>query len=114
LEISQSADVLFSICDPVVPNYRHASANKLFEAMMLAKPIIVARDTNMDQMVEEYHCGLVVPYGDNLALQESLEFLANNIDDRLSLGRNGRQVYEEFYSWDKMEKRLLGLYAELV
>jgi len=114
LELSRSADVLFSTCNPVVPNYRHASANKMFEAMMLAKPIIVARDTNMDLMVEKYHCGLVVPYGDTNALQESLELLANDIDLRLTLGRNGRQVYEASYSWDKMEKRLLDLYSELV
>jgi glycosyltransferase involved in cell wall biosynthesis len=113
LEITQAADVLFSTCDPDVSNYRHASANKLFEAMMLAKPIIVARGTNMDLMVEEFHCGLIVPYGDTNALQESLERLAHDIEFRSTLGQNGRKIYEESYSWVKMENRLLDLYSEL-
>ena len=114
LEISQTANVLFSTCNPVVPNYQHASANKLFEAMMLAKPIIVARGTHMDQLVEKYHCGLVVPYGDILALNESLELLESNNDFRISLGQNGRMTYEKCYSWVKMEKRLLDLYMQLI
>lgn len=113
IRLSRSADVLFSICDPQVPNYRHASANKLFEAMMLAKPIIVARGMNQALIVEKYQCGLVVNYGDVNELEQALERLANDEDLRSRLGINGRRMYESTYSWEKMEERLLNLYASL-
>jgi glycosyltransferase involved in cell wall biosynthesis len=113
LALSRAADVLFSTCDPAVPNYRHAGANKIFEAMMLSRPIIVARGTNMDLMVEKYQCGLVVPYGDTGELEAALERLANDADLRLRMGQNGRQAYETTYSWGEMEKRLFDLYGDL-
>ena len=113
LELSRSADVLFSTCNPVVPNYQHASANKIFEAMMLAKPVIVARGTNMDLMVEKYNCGLVVTYGDVDELESALERLVNDAELRSKLGQNGRKAYESFYSWEIMEKRLLDLSLDL-
>jgi glycosyltransferase involved in cell wall biosynthesis len=112
--LSRSADVLFSTCDPAVPNYRHASANKVFEAMMLEKPIIVVGGTNMDLMVENFQCGLVVSYGDVNELEAALERLANDAELRLKLGRNGRQAYESSFSWEKMEKRLHDLYTSLL
>ncbi len=114
IALSRSADVLFSTCDPIVPNYRHASANKVFEAMMLAKPIIVARGTNMDLMVEQYQCGLVVNYGIVDELEAALDRLAKDAELRSKLGQNGRKMYELTYSWEKMEERLLELYASLL
>jgi glycosyltransferase involved in cell wall biosynthesis len=114
LSINRSADVMFSICNPQVPNYRHASANKVFESMMLGKPIIVAHDTNMDLMIEKYQCGLVVTYGNVDELEAALQRLADDPTLRRQLGQNGRKAYDEFYSWEEMERRLHELYASLV
>ena len=114
LALSRSADVLFSTCNPEVPNYRHASANKVFESMMLSKPILVAVGTNMDLMIEKYQCGLVVPYGDVDALEAALKRLADDPALRLLLGQNGRKAYDAYYSWEEMERRLHDLYASLL
>lgn len=114
LAINQSSDVMFSICNPEVPNYRHASANKIFEAMMLGKPIVVAHGTNMDLMIEKYQCGLVVTYGDVDELEAVLQRLADDPALRRQLGQNGRKAYDQFYSWEEMERRLHELYASLV
>lgn len=114
IALSKSADVLFSICNPVVPNYRHASANKVFEAMMLGKPIIVARGTYMDLMIDKYQCGLGVAYGNIEDLEVALERLEEDVELREKLGRNGRRAYESEFNWGKMEKRLLDLYADLL
>jgi len=114
IALSGSADVLFSTCDPVVPNYQHGSANKIFEAMMLGKPVVVARGTNMDLMVDSYQCGLIVTYGNVDELEAVLSQLANDAELRSKLGRNARLAYESYYSWDKMEKRLTVLYESLL
>ena len=113
LALSQRADVLFATYDPAIPNHRYSSPNKLFEAMLLGKPVIVARDTNMDRIVEASGCGQVVPYGDETALETALLSLAEDSGMRRQYGENARRAYEAEYSWTKMRQRLLTLYQEI-
>jgi len=113
LRLMAAADVLVATYDPAVPNHRYASPNKLFESMMLGKPIVVARGTHVDDLVEKHRCGLVVPYGDERALAAALDRLVADPSFRQALGQAGRQAYEAFYSWDRMRARLVNLYRDL-
>jgi glycosyltransferase involved in cell wall biosynthesis len=113
LEISRSADMLFATYDPHIPNHRYSSPNKVFEAMMLGKPIVVARNTNMDRIIEQADCGLVVEYGDVKGLEAALLRLCEDKGLRLRLAENARKAYSDSYSWFQMEKRLLRLYREV-
>lgn len=114
LALSQAADVLFATYDPAVPNHRYSSPNKLFEAMLLGKPLIAARNTNIDRIVLEEDCGLVVDYGDVAQLEAALQSLAGDPGLRTRLGTNARRAYDEKYSWEQMRKRLVNLYAEVL
>lgn len=114
LLLSQTADVLFATYDPAIPNHRYSSPNKVFEAMLLAKPIIVAYQTNMDQIVTRADCGIVVKYGDVALLEEALIRLQNDPDLRVRLGENGFRAYQTTYSWQEMENRLLNLYQAVM
>lgn len=114
LSLSRQADVLFATYDPAIPNHRYSSPNKIFEAMMLAKPIIVARGTNMDRIIEQTGCGMVVAYGDVNELEAALIKLSRDADLREQLGRNARRAYDEVYGWAIMEKRLVALYNRVV
>jgi glycosyltransferase involved in cell wall biosynthesis len=113
LELSQSADVLFATYDPAIPNHRYSSPNKLFESMMLGLPLVVARHTHMDCLVEKAECGIIIDYGNTTALEEAFRSLAENPLLRQQLGTNARRAYEECYSWQIMETRLLSLYQQL-
>ncbi len=113
LALSKNADVVWALYDPSISNHAYASPNKLFEAMMLGVPVIVAQHTHIDQIVTHQRCGLVAPYGDLPALDAALSSLQRDPQLRLKLGQNGRQAYEQQYHWEKMEARLLHLYAQL-
>lgn len=113
LKLSRLADALIATYDPSIPNHRYASPNKLFEAMMLAKPIIVAEGTNIDRIVREEGCGIIVPYADLSALEAALERLAADETLRSNLGKAGRKAYETKYGWALMRNRLLDMYATL-
>jgi glycosyltransferase involved in cell wall biosynthesis len=113
LELNRAADVLLATYDPAIPNNRYSSSNKLFEAMLLGKPVIVARFTNMDHIVEKSGCGLVVTYGSVDELEAVLLRLQKEPDLRGRLGQQARQAYESTYSWARMEARLLALYQEV-
>jgi glycosyltransferase involved in cell wall biosynthesis len=114
LELSGAADVLFATYDPAIENHRFASPNKVFEAMMLGKPVVVARNTNVDRLIERYQCGLVVDYGDVAGLERALTSLYEDHELRSRLGQNARQAYESTYHWAEMETRLFNLYASLL
>jgi glycosyltransferase involved in cell wall biosynthesis len=113
LTLTSSADVLLALYDPALPNHRYASPNKLFEAMMFAKPVIVAENTHIDDIVRRENCGLVVKYADRVGLESALKKLHGGGDLRSQLGANARRAYERQYNWIDMETRLLHLYAEL-
>lgn len=114
LRLSFVADVLFATYDPNIPNHRFSSPNKVFESMMLAKPIIVAEHTNMDKMVEKYQCGIIAPYGNVNALEMALTQLEKDPEMRQQLGENGRVAYNTEYGWHIMRSRLLGLYRKIL
>lgn len=113
LSLSKGADVLFATYDPQIPNHRYSSANKLFEAMMLGKPIIVARGTGMDTIVEENGIGFVVTYGDRSDLEKHLVLLSRDCRLRASLGQRARMVYDTKYSWEREKQRLVEAYSGL-
>jgi glycosyltransferase involved in cell wall biosynthesis len=113
IEINRRADVLLATYDPRIPNNRFSSPNKVFEAMMLAKPIIVAENTHADFLVNEEGCGLVVPYGDRDALEAALESLKSNPGLSYSLGQRGRTAYINKYDWKLMQRKLIELYSNV-
>lgn len=114
LEIYASSDIMFATYDPRIPNHRYSSANKLFEAMMLGKPIIVAKNTSMDKIVEKYGLGFVVEYGNKRDLEEAVTSIANWDKDRWeSFEKHAKKVYSENFSWETMEQRLISLYESL-
>ena len=114
LSLSGAADVLFATYDPAIPNHRMSSANKLFEAMMLGKPIVVARGTGMDRIVEEHDIGFVVPYGDVDALERAFaEVSAWDDAQREAVARRCRAAYTDHFSSERMFERTAALYADL-
>lgn len=113
LEHSAKADVLVALYDPSVPNHRVSSPNKLFEAMMLGRPIIVTAGTGMDQLVEALGTGIVVPYGNKEALRKALDQLSD-VNMREVYGKRARIAYETTYSWKQMEHRLHELYRKAI
>lgn len=115
LEVYARADVLVATYDPSIPNYRYSSPNKLFEAMRLGKPIVVAEGTGVDRRVKAWELGYVVPYGDTGRLEAALQDAAGwTAEERLAFAVRVRRLYDQYFSWRIMEERLLALYGELI
>jgi glycosyltransferase involved in cell wall biosynthesis len=113
LRQTAACHAIAALYDPAIPNNRFAAPNKLFEAMMLAKPVIVSEKTAAADVVRKVGCGSVVPYGDRGALKAALERLMLNPAECEVLGSRGRAAFESSYNWTAMEARLLRAYAEL-
>jgi glycosyltransferase involved in cell wall biosynthesis len=107
---SLKADIIFAMYDPAVPTNQYASPNKLFEAMMCGKPIIVSDCGSLADTVKRENCGIAVPYGAVDKIKNAILMLTGDPQLRKYLGMNGRQAYESKYSWNIMQKKLLTAY----
>jgi len=112
LDQTARCQVVAALYDPAVPNNRFAAPNKLFEAMMFEKPVLVSEGTLAADIVREVGCGIVVPYGDREALKRALEKLMLSSEEASAMGARGRAAFEQRYNWKAMEPILLQLYRE--
>ncbi|MCD4845137.1 MAG: glycosyltransferase family 4 protein [Methanosarcinales archaeon] len=108
------ADLLFALYDPSGLSNRYLSPNKLFEAMMYAKPILVSENSTMAEIVRENNYGIVVNCRDVKEIKGAIIKLKNDPGLCRQLGENARKAYDEKYNWQIMEQRLLGLYDKLL
>ncbi|MBJ9983225.1 glycosyltransferase family 4 protein [Bacillus sp. S72] len=112
LKLESECDVLFAVYDPSVPNHRYSSPNKLYEALMLGKPIIVAEGTGIDELVKQNDIGKVVKYN-KFSFEQACEQIEREFAKKEEIARKARILYENEYSWGIMEKRLGDLYDTL-
>ncbi|WP_081389963.1 glycosyltransferase family 4 protein [Paenibacillus odorifer] len=113
LNLEEYCDVLFAVYNPSVPNHKYSSPNKLYEAMMLGKPIIVARDTGIDQLVEKFDIGKVVDY-EKGSFNKALSELAEIQKEKWDVKERSQKLFFENYSWKIMSERLSILYSDLL
>jgi glycosyltransferase involved in cell wall biosynthesis len=86
--------------------------NKLFQPMILAKPVLVSSTGPMMRVVNDAQCGLVFRQGDPASLAEQIIALRDP-ELRARLGRNGRHAVEERYHWGQTVQPLLQAYRAL-
>lgn len=111
LEIVSKFDTTFALYNPEVANYRYSSPNKLFEAMMFEQPIIVSKNTSMDETVKKYKCGIAVGYNNAVEILKAISELINlKMRGENPYGRNGRDAYLKFFSSKNMQEKLIKFY----
>ena len=107
LNISAKADILFAIYDPSIKNHKYSAPNKFYEALMLERPILVSNGTGVDELVRKNKVGWCIDYNES-AFSDFLKSVSKN--EIYEISKNMRKVYDEQYSWEVMEKRLIDLY----
>jgi glycosyltransferase involved in cell wall biosynthesis len=112
LELENSCDIMTAIYDPSNPNNYYAAPNKFYEALMLGKPLIMVKNTGVDNIVIENNIGVVIDY--NLSsLKDGINKLIASKNEWPTWGLNMKKIYAEKYSWEEMEKKVIDLYDSL-
>ena len=112
LKLEKESDVMLAIYNPIYRNNQYSSPNKLYEAMLLGKPIIVANGTGVDKLVKLYNIGISVEYNRESFLK-STDYLLMDKTKIEIMKNNSRKLYKKKYSWEIMSKRLEDLYGSL-
>lgn len=114
-EISQAlaaADACIAILKPI-PLYATTYPNKVFDYMAAGRPVILAIDGVIRQVVESGHAGIAVCPGDSRALAQAVENLADSPDRGKEMGRSGRRLVEERFSRAESALKLALLMEEM-
>jgi len=107
------ADACLAILKPL-DEYKTTYPNKVFDYMAAGRPVLLAIDGVIREVVEAAHCGVFVQPGNAQALAEAVELLAADRDAALRMGLAGRVYLEQHFSREKMAGKLEKLFSEMV
>ena len=89
-----------------------ALSHKLFQYMLMGKPVVASACVEMSRVIQEADCGLLFPPGDSAALGDALIRLRDP-ELRSRLGERGREAVLDRYNWSRSASRLLRVYEGL-
>jgi len=95
-EMIAAADAAVAILKNI-PMFRTTYPNKVFDYMAGERPVILAIDGVIRELVEKAGAGIFVPPGDALALAEAIRILRNDEGMRKEMGRRGRALVEKCF-----------------
>jgi glycosyltransferase involved in cell wall biosynthesis len=88
--------------------------HKLFQYMILGKPVVVSDVRPLKRIVQDSRSGLVFKANDSTSLANCLIQLYRDPVLRETLGENGHRAALSTYSWKNDAQRLVQLYQEIV
>jgi glycosyltransferase involved in cell wall biosynthesis len=110
------------LCDCVVIPYdpsRYNNViglpNKFFEALVMSKPILAQKGTDVGRIVQENDCGFITDFRDARELKNTLSGMKEGgRQEFINMGLRARKLYLKEYSWPIMETKLLQFYNEIL
>jgi glycosyltransferase involved in cell wall biosynthesis len=107
------ADACIAILKPLEA-YKTTYPNKVFDYMAASRPVVLAIDGVIREVVESAGCGIFVPPGDSGKLAEAIVSLAEDKDRCRKMGLAGRNYLEENFNRTAIAGKLLELMKGMV
>jgi glycosyltransferase involved in cell wall biosynthesis len=111
-EALAAADACIAILKPL-PLYATVYPNKVFDYMAAGRPVVLAIDGVIRQVVEEVGAGIFSPPGDAAALAEAVRWLADHPEKGREMGLNGRRCLETRFNRPLLAEKLACILEEL-
>ncbi|MEZ0395384.1 MAG: glycosyltransferase family 4 protein [Anaerolineales bacterium] len=107
------ADACLAILKPIEA-YKTTYPNKVFDYMAAGRPVLLAIDGVIRQVIEACGGGVFVPPGDPAALAEAVRRLAADPAAGRAMGLAGRRYVEAHFSRPALAERLAGILEGMV
>lgn len=112
-QILSAANACIAILKPI-EMYKTTYPNKVFDYMAAGKPVILAIDGVIREVIEKAGCGIFCEPGDPHAIVDAVNYLYNNQSRSRQMGLNGRKYLEEHFDREQIAGKLAGLMEEMV
>ncbi|MDD2922161.1 MAG: glycosyltransferase family 4 protein, partial [Anaerolineales bacterium] len=107
-EALAGADVCIAILKPL-EEYKRTYPNKVFDYMAAGRPVALAIDGVIREVVEAADCGVFAKPGDAAALANAISNLYEDTIKAREMGLKGRKYLEENFSRKKVAEQLMSL-----
>lgn len=112
LFLEEQCDIMTALYDPDIPNHQFCAPNKLYEAMLLGKPLLMCRNTGWDDLISENDIGVLIESSEE-GIRKGLERLLEKRSQWPEMAQRSQKIYHANYAWPKMEERILQIYQNL-
>jgi glycosyltransferase involved in cell wall biosynthesis len=104
--ILAAADACIAILKPIQA-YKTTYPNKVFDYMAAGRPVLLAIDGVIRQVVDAAGCGVFVKPGDPCSLADAIRTFAAGRERARQMGLNGSRYLQQHFSRDQIARRLL-------
>ena len=109
----KASDISLALLYPM-PNYVTSIPTKLYESLAVGVPVLAGNLDYLSSIVTKYDVGLCADSQDPADIAAKLGTMIADKAMRERMSRNGLKVIKEEFNWAESEKRLLGLYREIL
>jgi glycosyltransferase involved in cell wall biosynthesis len=107
LFLYSQAKAVFAFYDPSIPINVYASPTKLYESMLMAKPIVINSEARISENVKEWGVGYDCSYDDANSLASIIRSIKECPDSARQKGQTARKLFETRFAWEQLEPKLL-------
>jgi glycosyltransferase involved in cell wall biosynthesis len=107
-----AADACIAILKPL-DEYKTTYPNKVFDYMAAGRPVVLAIDGVIREVVEMAGCGFFAEPGNPSALADAIRALATDKEKAREMGLKGRAYLEAHFSRAAIGEKLLNLLDEM-
>lgn len=86
----------------------------IIEAMRAGIPIIASDVGGVNELVQDEVNGFLIPRGNISELVDKLKYILHHKELIKSMGEASRKIYEEEYTADRMNQKILSVYNEVI
>lgn len=88
------------------------SANKFFDYLAASIPICTNYEGWQQDYLQKYHCGWSAHKLDNLQFAKNILLLVNNLEMRIEMGNNGRNLAVECFNRRMLAEKLYNIFLD--
>jgi glycosyltransferase involved in cell wall biosynthesis len=111
-EALAAADACIAILKPITL-YATVYPNKVFDYMAAGRPVILAIDGVIRQVVEAAQGGFFTPPGDAAAMAEAISHLADDPSQARQMGLNARAYVEAHFDRPALARQLAEIFEQM-
>jgi glycosyltransferase involved in cell wall biosynthesis len=112
-ETLAAADACIAILKPI-PLYATVYPNKVFDYMAAGKPVILAIDGVIKEVIEQSKAGIATPPGDSHAVATAVITLFNDRVKAKEYGENGRIYVSQYFNRKQLAASTLQIMRQLI
>jgi len=112
-QVLAASDACVAILKPL-DLYKTTYPNKVFDYLAASRPVVLAIDGVIRQVVEEAHAGIFTAPGDAAAMAEAIRMLARDPKQAREMGNNGRDYVVQHFNRQVFAAQFETLFSDLV